>query len=102
MGPVFAFAALALFGSVATLLMFAVALAFLPLRSAVLFAPTVVGAASAGCILGLVAQAPFLPENLPTTSSVFQYLAISGGIGCVCGFSAAAIFLRIRKSGLHA
>jgi hypothetical protein len=97
MGPLFACAFLAIAGVGATLVVFVMALSFLPIRSALMFAPIFVGAGMAGCGFGVVVQFPFLHGETGSTIGGLAFLAIAGLMGCAGAFVFGVAFLRLRR-----
>ena len=97
MGPLFAFAFLAIIAGFATFVVFIVAVIYLPIRSALLFALAFVGAGIVGCAFGVLIQLSFLRGDFGTTFAVLRFLGIIGTAGCACSIVAAFLFLRLRR-----
>jgi hypothetical protein len=83
-------------GIVATAACFLVAKIFLPLRQALVLAPLLVASSGVGCIVGLLAQNPFMPEELSSGGQVLRYFGTGLAVGVLSAGTSLWLFLRWR------
>ena len=96
MGPAFAIVFLLILATVATVVCFAVAKLFLPLRYALMLAPLLVASGGLGCIAGILLQIPFTPDELTSSGQVLRYLGTCLAVGVLSAGTALWLFLRWR------
>jgi hypothetical protein len=104
MGPLFSFALAAALGICVTVVCFAGAVFFLPVRRAAAVAIIATLGAGVGVVLAAVAAVPFVGIGQTLSSAgAAAYLVALGCGGVLCGVVAAVCYLRLAPTrGKHA
>lgn len=96
----FALLFLIVVGGGASLVLSAIATAFIGLRWGIALGVSVVGAGAIGTIGGLLLQAPFWPEKLEAAWQIAAFLGLAAAAGLGCAVVAGLVVLRLRRLSL--
>ena len=95
-GPLFSILLVLVAGTLGTVASFLVGLFFLPPRISIVFAPLVVAAGAAGCLLAVMVQFPFVHGTIPAWEGMC-YLAVVGVTGCGSAALTGRAFVRWHR-----